>query len=371
MSAVYIHDLTCVDPPFRMPQSDSLKWLREAYLRYQKNQIRSDEDYDRLLNRVAVSEKQIAQRFYHLTDFHLPPSEAEIFGEKETEGVSKRQSQFAKFTEQSFAEIYDNRSMPEHLIHVTCTGYGSPSAAQLLAAERSPSTVVTHSYHMGCYGAFPALRMASGFLSSSQLARSSAPKLSVDVVHTELCTLHLNPQDPTLEQIVIQSLFSDGVAAYRLSLEKPAAGFELLALSEFLLKNTSQAMQWTVSERGMQMSLSKDVPSLIANSLRETLENWEKEIQIPLRSLLRDSIVAVHPGGPKIIDLVKETLELSEEQVLTSRKILLEHGNMSSATLPHVWAEISKDPKAAGKFVISMAFGPGLTLALSLMRVIG
>jgi hypothetical protein len=47
------------------------------------------------------------------------------------------------------------------LIHVSCSGYAAPSPAQrLLAEKRWHSTAVTHSYHMGCYGAFPAIRTA-------------------------------------------------------------------------------------------------------------------------------------------------------------------------------------------------------------------
>ncbi len=369
MKALYIHKLVCLDPPHKFPQKNSLEWLRKTYLRYQKTHNRSEEEIEKIIARVGVSETQISNRNYHLADFHSPTSEAEIFGEHGAEGVSRRQAKFAHFTNQLFAQLYQTRDLPEHLIHVTCTGYGSPSAAQLIAAEKSPATVVTHSYHMGCYGVFPALRMAGGFLSSSSLFQQASPG-SVDIVHTELCTLHLNPTDPSLEQIVIQTLFSDGAAAYRMSTEKPAEkGFRLLHLGEFLLPRTSKAMHWSVSEGGMAMGLSKDVPGLIAQSLRKTLQTWEKQIGFPLLSQLKDSIIAVHPGGPKIIDLVKETLEVHEDQVAASRKVLFERGNMSSATLPHVWSEILKDNSSSGKLVLSMAFGPGLTLALSLMRV--
>ena len=372
MEALYVHDLVCIDPPHHFPQKQSLEWLRKSYIRYQKDQNRSEEDFEKIISRVGVSESQISNRNYYLPDFHLPPSEAEIFGEAAVEGVSKRQTQFAGFTNQILQKIYEQRKLPEHLIHVTCTGYGSPSAAQLIAAEKSPTTVVTHSYHMGCYGVFPALRMAGGFLNSSSLfAQSSAVAPAVDIVHTELCSLHLNPLDPSLEQIVIQTLFSDGAAVYRMSTEKPAGpSFQLLHLGEFLLPNTSEAMHWSVSEGGMAMGLSKNVPGLIASSLKKTLEIWEFQTGLAILSQLKEAIVAVHPGGPKIIDLVKQSLELKEVQVAASRKVLYERGNMSSATIPHVWAEILRDSNSAGKLVLSMAFGPGLTLAMSLMRVV-
>ena len=149
-----------------------------------------------------------------------------------------------------------------------------PSCAQLIAAQKSPSTTVTHSYHMGCYGAFPALRMASGFLNSPHLYQEEP---EADIVHTELCTLHMTPSDPSLEQMVIQSLFADGVIAYRAGRKPESNSLELLALGEFLIPHSEKAMEWIVADQGMAMTLSKDVPKIIGDILRETLTQWQKQ----------------------------------------------------------------------------------------------
>jgi predicted naringenin-chalcone synthase len=83
---------------------------------------------------------------------------------------------------------------------------------------------------------------------------------------------------------------------------------------------------------------------------------------LSLEDALAKGIFAIHPGGPKIIDVIQEALELSDDQVAASRKVLLERGNMSSATLPHVWHEILQNNPGKGAPVISFAFGPGLTV---------
>jgi len=71
----------------------------------------------------------------------------------------------------------------------------------------------------------------------------------------------------------------------------------------------------------------------------------------------------VHPGGPKIIDRVREVLELDEPQVRASRDVLHDFGNMSSATLPHIWMRLLADPAVPrGTLIPSLAFGPGLTV---------
>lgn len=368
---LYLTAFQIIDPPFAIEQSQSLDWLSNAYVRYQKVQTHSQSDYLKLLKRVGCAPAQVAKRFHYLPDFHEPVENAQIFKMSQAGGASARQDFFQATSKQIFESLYAKRSMPNQLIHVSCTGYSSPSAAQLTAARLSPECVVTHSYHMGCYGAFPALRMASGFLSSPQLAMKSASEMAVDIVHTEMCTLQMRPADPTLEQMVIQSLFADGMAAYRATADRPTdASLEIIKLGEFLIPNSEAAMSWAIGDEAMSMTLSKDVPTLVASALREILIRWERQTGIEILRLLPNAIVAVHPGGPKIIDAVRELLELRESQVSHSRAVLYEHGNMSSATVPHIWQKILQDESIMSETpVLSLAFGPGLTVCLSWMKV--
>jgi predicted naringenin-chalcone synthase len=54
--------------------------------------------------------------------------------------------------------------------------------------------------------------------------------------------------------------------------------------------------------------------------------------------------------------------------VEASRRVLRAYGNMSSATLPYVWRELLADDTVAdGAPVVSLAFGPGLTLCGNLL----
>jgi predicted naringenin-chalcone synthase len=42
---------------------------------------------------------------------------------------------------------------------------------------------------------------------------------------------------------------------------------------------------------------------------------------------------------------------------------------MSSATLPHIWHALLEDPSVRpGELILSLAFGPGLTLVANLLR---
>ena len=73
---------------------------------------------------------------------------------------------------------------------------------------------------------------------------------------------------------------------------------------------------------------------------------------------------AIHPGGPKIVEHIQHELALRDEQVPPSAKrVFQENGNMSSATVPHILKGILEEKSiAAGTRIVSLGFGPGLTV---------
>lgn len=367
---MYLENFHSIQPPYQKNQKECLEWLSEAHKLAQKKQGFSQEEYLKMLQRVGCPETQIEKRYFFIPDVEKTRWEDKpIYPVKEnSHGVSmhRRHEYYHKIVTELFDRIYTERPFPDDLIHVSCTGYISPSAAQMTAVKSKTPVTVTHSYHMGCYGAFPALRMASGFLANEGIL---GKKKKVDLVHTELCSLHMNPEDPTLEQMVIQSLFADGCIAYSLSQNQPQKGFKVLSLYEELLPNTTGAMEWMVSDWGMKMTLSKDVPMMVGDKIREFTQRWLSERGFDVASIMKDGLFAVHPGGPKIIDQTVKHLELKESQVHHSRQLLRQRGNMSSATLPHLWEQILRDDSVpSGTPIISYAFGPGLTVCGSLME---
>ena len=222
-------------------------------------------------------------------------------------------------------------------------------------AELKARTQVTHAYHMGCYASLPALRIAQGFEGVT------------DIVHTEVCSLHFDPLSLVPEQIVVQSLFADGHIRYRLDHEPPIEGFQIEALMEKIIPESSEMMTWTPGKSGFHMTLDRRVPEL----LKANLNGFIDEI-LDLAKIERSEslIFAIHPGGPKIIEAVEEALNLFRHQSTESHEVLRKHGNMSSATLPHVWKAILENrERRDGQAVVSLAFGPGLTLSGGVFRL--
>jgi predicted naringenin-chalcone synthase len=144
---------------------------------------------------------------------------------------------------------------------------------------------------------------------------------------------------------------------------------KVLALHESLIPHSTEAMTWKLTDWGFRGSLSKKIPLLIANNLKGFLEELSLRANITLEVLLQQAVFAIHPGGPKILDYIQELLNLSDEQLLWSRQILRTYGNISSATLPHIWEGILRDEGiSTGTAVVSLAFGPGLTIAGSILE---
>lgn len=287
-------------------------------------------------------------------------------------GTAARSRFFAKTVDAYFETEYEHDDLaPGEIVHVTCTGYVSPSGAQRVVQHKSwgDLTRVIHAYHMGCYAALPAVRIAAGCLSLSEGLSASGVDRRVDIVHTELCSLHLDPGDHSIEQLVIQSLFADGFIRYSMCENDRAPGLRVLALDERILPHSSDSMSWMVSDRGMQMTLARDVPDRVAGCLRQFVSDLYEKAGLALGEHHSRTVFAVHPGGPKIIDRVRQVLELTDVQVQTSRDVLFDHGNMSSATLPHIWMRLAADEGVApGTLVASLAFGPGLTVCGGLFR---
>ena len=78
---------------------------------------------------------------------------------------------------------------------------------------------------------------------------------------------------------------------------------------------------------------------------------------------------AIHAGGTKILRVVAEALGVDLERMALGTRVLREHGNMASSTVPYIWSEVLADASVApGTPVITASFGPGLTVTGALLE---
>ncbi len=335
-------------------------------------------------DRYALSPSQIKRRqlvfFPRLTDIRFTDGHFDIAEPKEKHlklydisedprgaDIRTRHESYAKVVTQGLEEMFRGTSTaPDDLIHVTCSGYLAPSPVERMASEREWfRTTVTHSYHMGCYGAFPAIKMAHGFLASSQYGLTP-PKRRVDIVHTELLSAHNNIADLTAENIIAMTLFSDGLIKYSVYAEEELArqglhGLRILAMNEHLLPDSADDMTWVPDAHQFHMTLSPMVPVVIKRHVARFVADLVTRAGIDYAREKGSLSFAIHPGGPKIVEHIQDELGLADDQVAISLAVFRENGNMSSATIPHILKE-SLETVDVGTRIVCLAFGPGLTV---------
>ena len=239
----------------------------------------------------------------------------------------------------------------------SCTGYATPGVDIRLARDLGMSPDVHRLFvgHMGCYAAVPALGAVSDFVTARQ---RPAVLLSL-----ELTSLHVQPATTDSGQMVSHALFSDAAAA---AVVEPGAadGFEILDVVARTDAAAEDHMTWDVTDLGFRMGLSPRVPDVLGVHVGPVVGAL-----LDRHGLTTVDVAgwAVHPGGPRILDVVRDRLALPESAVSTSRQVLSEHGNCSSATVLLTLEACAGDVSAGG-YVVLMAFGPGLTLYAALLR---
>lgn len=248
-----------------------------------------------------------------------------------------------------------------HVITTSCTGFYNPGPDYHIVRELGLASTVQR-YHlgfMGCYAAFPALKMAAQFCQAD-------PHAVVLVMCLELCTLHiqLGGSDETM---LGNSLFADGAAAALVSSRELGAKGGRYRVEQFhsaLLPEGEVDMAWTLGDRGFDLALSSYVPKIIGANIHALVAQSLEGTGLCQADL---GAWAVHPGGKSIVDKVREALGLEKSQVEVSLDVLRNYGNMSSATILFVLQDMLRRRAALpDERVYSMAFGPGLTVETGL-----
>jgi predicted naringenin-chalcone synthase len=371
--AVHLHHLATAVPPASYPQ--------EAARDVMKAWIGGDRRTDLLLQRV-YARSGIERRHSVVEDFlgALPDDEVpaprrgggfyvDDAGGFRDPGTGERNARYREEAGPLFVDVArrtldgaDDFSARDvtHVITVSCTGFYAPGPDLdvVRGLGLRPGVERYHVGFMGCYAAFPALRMARAFCQAE-------PDAVVLIVAVELCTLHLQPSRDD-DALIAASVFADGGAGALVSARPPrGAALTLEGFADGLAPEGASDMAWTIGDHGFEMVLSAYVPQVVGEKAGAALRPLLDGTGIRQDEVRR---WAVHPGGRAILDRLEEGLALPPEALAASRSVLARYGNMSSATVLFVLAEMLAEPAPPGEPIVAMAFGPGLTVASGLLR---
>jgi alkylresorcinol/alkylpyrone synthase len=181
----------------------------------------------------------------------------------------------------------------------------------------------------------------------------------------ELCSLTLQRDDYSIANLLAASLFGDGAAAVvAKGAARTPAGPRVLATRSRIYPDSEEVMGWNIGSNGFQIKLSTEVATVAEKYLGEDVRNFLSDHG---RTPADISTWVCHPGGPKVIDAVENTLDLPANALEHTRKSLRDNGNLSSVSVLDVLRANMADPPPPGSFGLMIAMGPAFCSELVLL----
>jgi predicted naringenin-chalcone synthase len=115
------------------------------------------------------------------------------------------------------------------------------------------------------------------------------------------------------------------------------------------------------------MILDAKVPEFIGDEVNEIVSKAGQKLNISTDEI---DNWAVHPGGKKILDVIRKQLKLNNADLHHSYKVLDEYGNMSSPTILFVLNEIMNAGLKSDETIFSIGLGPGLSIETALFTYV-
>ena len=250
----------------------------------------------------------------------------------------------------------------DHLCFVTVTGLATPSIDARLVNRLGfrPDVTRTPIFGLGCVAG------AAGTARVSDVLRAW-PRRRALLLSVELCSLTLQRDDVSVANIISSGLFGDGAAALLMEgSELRGSGPEVLATASVFYPDTERVMGWDFVDTGFKVVLSATVPDVVREHVRGNVDDF-----LRAQGLARGDIThwVAHTGGPKVLKAFEEALELGPSALNRSWASLREVGNLSSASVLFVLADLLASGDARpGDLGLMMAMGPGFCAGLVLLR---
>lgn len=187
------------------------------------------------------------------------------------------------------------------------------------------------------------------------------------LIAVELCSLTVQRDDMSVPNLVASGLFGDGAAAVvARGRPGPGAAVEVVDTRSRLYPDSTRTMGFDVTSGGLKIVLDAQVPTVVNHYVRDDVDGFLAD-----HGLTRDDIEwwVCHPGGPKVIEALEDALEVSRDAVQLTWDSLARIGNLSSASVLHVFEDTLRDrPPRPGSWGMVMAMGPGFCSELVLVR---
>ena len=197
------------------------------------------------------------------------------------------------------------------------------------------------------------------------------PRHTAALLAVELCSLTWRPNEVTVADLVASSLFGDGAVALvatggRALDGRAAGGPRVVASRSQVFPDSADTLGWRLASDGFRIILTAELADVVERQLSGSVTAFLAEHGLTVDEV---SSWMCHPGGPKVIDAIQQSLKLPDSAVEMSRRSLAEAGNMSSASVLHILEKtLDTCPPPAGSAGLMIGLGPGLSAELVLLQ---
>ncbi len=242
------------------------------------------------------------------------------------------------------------------------TGVATPSIEARLMNRLpfSPNMKRIPLFGLGCVAG------AAGIARAADYVRALPDEVAV-LLSVELCSLTIQREDLSVANLIASGLFGDGAAAVVVTGNtRPSGGPRVIATRSVFYPDSERVMGWDITERGFRIVLSSSVPRVVKEKLGRDVDAF-----LATNDLTRDQIRSwvCHPGGPKVLEAMQETLGLDNGALALTWKSLNEVGNLSSTSILLVLEETLREQRPEpGSPGMLIAMGPGFCSELVLLE---
>ncbi|MEY9968091.1 alkylresorcinol/alkylpyrone synthase [Streptacidiphilus sp. MAP12-16] len=257
------------------------------------------------------------------------------------------------------------------VISTSVTGIAAPSLEARLAGRLGlrPDVKRVPIFGLGCVAGAAGIARLHDYL-------HGRPDQVALLLSVELCSLTLQRADVSAQNLVAGALFGDGAAALLAvgrDRDRHADGNgqgqpapTVVATRSHLYPGTERMLGWDIGDNGFRIVLGADLPDLVRRQLGDDVRCFLDDHDLKTQDV---TAWVCHPGGPKVLDAVRDTLDLPSRALELTWRSLAEVGNLSSASVLHVLRDtLALRPPLPGTAGLLLAMGPGFCTELVLLR---
>jgi alkylresorcinol/alkylpyrone synthase len=246
------------------------------------------------------------------------------------------------------------------IVFVSTTGNMTPSLPSRMISNMgfAPQTRAVPLFGYGCAGGVIGLGVAADLF-------RAAPDKPVLLVSLELCSIAYDHARMDKKDMVALALFADGCAAAVIGVGIGGGmdgkqGPKLSAFASHIWPDTLDMMGWDIGDTGYDLVLARDIPVFVGSHFAPACDAFLAGQGISKSDLAEP---ACHPGGGRVVDALAEYFD---DDLPMTRRVLRDHGNMSSPTVLFV-LEALLAQGAITKPILLTALGPGFVGAMGML----